>query len=332
MRTLTLARAAATSWLIASESGGASIASTATAGRVHRRDAIEPRPISETPGNIPVAARSSSSRDVDGRGLAGNQAWDRDIAVGIVQRSQDAAEHGEGIRHRSPPHTAVDAGGEGSNLHFDRDQAAERNRHRGSADAPVCGVGDHDHIGRESIAMGGEKLWQVRRSRLLLTLHEHLHTDRRSTLEGPHHPGVYDDAAFVVRRTATVEAAVAFGRLERRGGPLGVWTGRLDVVMCIQEHGGGSWWGGDLAEDSRVGPGRLEKPDATHAGSLEELCGPLRRSAHRLRVECRCADGRDSYQILEVGPECSEEIVDGRDQVVVHGCDATTHGRRPGGT
>jgi hypothetical protein len=45
MRMLTLARATGTSWLIASLIGGASTASTETAGLVHMRPVMLPDPI-----------------------------------------------------------------------------------------------------------------------------------------------------------------------------------------------------------------------------------------------------------------------------------------------
>ncbi len=68
MRMLTLARAAGTSWLIASERGGASMASTDTAGLIHSRLVSDPSPMNSMPSSTPAWERNSSS--VRSRGSA----------------------------------------------------------------------------------------------------------------------------------------------------------------------------------------------------------------------------------------------------------------------
>ena len=72
---------------------------------------------------------------------------------------------------------------------------------------------------------------------LLLALDEHRDADRQVVAVHPQRAEVGRDPGLVVGGAARVQAAVALGRLERRGVPLGVVVLGLDVVVGVEQHG-----------------------------------------------------------------------------------------------
>ena len=136
---------------------------------------------------------------------------------------------------------------------------------------------------------------------LLLALDEHRDADGQVVAEDPERAEVGGDAGLVVGGAAGVEPAVALGRLERRGVPVGVVVLGLDVVVGVEQHGRRARPGRPCA---RSPPGRrprretmstLSKPSARNScrhglGAALDLAGARRVGA----------DGLDADQVLEV--------------------------------
>src|SRR5579872_7257494 len=91
---------------------------------------------------------------------------------------------------------------------------------------------------------------------------------------------VQEELAFVVDRSARVDAPVAHGGLEWRGGPEVERLSRLHVVVPVNEYGLGSRRrSAPFAEDDRMAAGRQDL-------SLQSG-GPWTPPATRRRASCR---------------------------------------------
>ena len=158
---------------------------------------------------------------VDGRRLAGGQAGDGDVAVVVVERGEEAGQGRDRVGRRTAVHAAVVGVVGHADLDVAVDQTAQRRRQAGDAVVPVRRVGEDDHVGRQVVGERVEEPRQVRRAGLLLALDEDLHVDGRPRLVGADGRRVQHHAGLVVARPPPVQAAVAFGRLERRASPTG---------------------------------------------------------------------------------------------------------------
>ncbi len=116
-----------------------------------------------------------------------------------------------------------------------------------------------------------EELREVRRADLLLAFDEHLDVDRRRVSEGAERPEVNRDPGLVVRSAATVDAAAALNRLERRGRPGALVPRRLDVVVRVEEHGRRRRRARHLPEDGRRAAVNLKQLDSLHPDVGEEI-------------------------------------------------------------
>ena len=124
------------------------------------------------------------------------------------------------------------------------------------------------------------------------------------------------DAGLVVGGAATVEAAVALGRLERRGVPVGVVVLGLDVVVGVEQHRRRARRAGLVRDHRRgaaVGAGDLDaaKPSASNSvghrlGAALHLARPLGVGAH----------GLDPDQVLEVPADAGQDVLDAAAQLV----------------
>ena len=235
LRTLTLARADAISVLLASATRVASIARTASAGFIQIRSTTLPSPSSSTPGSSAGLRLDPVERVVQVGCLAGHQALDGDVARLVVQRRQQPAHRRQRVRDEAAPHPRVHRVVERLELDDAVDQAPQRRRQCRSADVPVDRVGDHDHVAAQQLLVLVEQCRQGRRTDLLLALDEHRHADGEIIAEGTDRGQVRGDTRLVVGRTAREQAAVALGRLERLGVPVGAFAGRLDVVVRVEQ-------------------------------------------------------------------------------------------------
>ncbi len=131
---------------------------------------------------------------------------------------------------------------ERSDCHIDRDQSAQARRQRGQACFQIRCIRQDQYICIESLSVCTEKLSEVLGADFFFTFDDQFHIDwkRSSRLEpGAKRSSVQQDSGLVVNHAASVETTVgANGRLE--GGALPVFraTGRLHVVMGIDQRGG----------------------------------------------------------------------------------------------
>ncbi len=152
---------------------------------------------------------------------------------------------------------------------------------------------------------------------LLLALDEHHDVDRQVVAVDAEGAEVGGDAGLVVGGAAGVEAAVALGRLERRGVPVGVVVLGLDVVVGVEQHRRRALAGRLLVRDHRraaaVGAGDLDvealggEQVAHGLGAALHLAGPLRVGADRL----------DPDQGLEVTSYAGKDVAHPRAEVVI---------------
>ena len=218
----------------------------------------------------------------------------------VVQAGDQPGQRDQRVGHQAAPHAGVDGVGQRADLDVDADQAAQAGGQRGHADVPVAGVGDHDDVGAELVLVLAQQRGQGVGADLLLALDEHRDADRQVVAVHPQGAEVGRDAGLVVGGAAGVEAAVALGRLERRGVPLGVVVLGLDVVVGVEQHRRRAL-GARLVRDHRgraaVGADDLDGVEALgpeqrghRLGAALHLAGPRRVGADRL----------DADQVLEV--------------------------------
>ena len=208
--------------------------------------------------------------------------------------------------------------GEGADLDVEADQTAQAGGESGDADVPVAAVGDHDHVGAELLEVLLQQGREAVGADLLLALDEHHDVDRQVVAVDAQRAEVGGDPGLVVGGAAGVETAVALGRLERRGVPVGVVVLRLDVVVGVEQHGRRAVAGRALVGDHRrataVGAGDLAvealggEQVADRLGTALHLAGALGVGAHRL----------DPDQRLEVSSYAGKYVAHPGAQVVSH--------------
>ncbi|PQM47701.1 hypothetical protein C1Y40_02088 [Mycobacterium talmoniae] len=196
---------------------------------------------------------------------------------------------------------------QGGDFHDTVGQPAQRHRQRRHVDAPVVRVGDDDHVGGQLVAVGGQQRTQRRRPGLLLPLHEHRHPHRRPAPVRPERRQMRCDTGLVVGAAALVEPAVAFGRLERRRGPLAGIALGLHIVVGVQQHGRRPGRGG-IAGDHRRGAALGDDPNLRKAGLRQQIRDHLGAAMH-LGSALRVGPHRfDADQTLQVAPHRRQHL------------------------
>ena len=112
-------------------------------------------------------------------GHARLQARHRDLAVVVVQAREHPDQGGERVGHGAAEHARVDAVVERRHGDDHADHAAQRGGQRRLADGPVRGVGEHDRVGPQLLAVPLEDGRQRVGADLLLALDEDRHPDRQ---------------------------------------------------------------------------------------------------------------------------------------------------------
>ncbi len=122
-------------------------------------------------------------------------------------------------------------------------------------------------------------------------------------------------ARLVVRRTPTVEAAVAFDRLERIASPQPQVSGGLDVVVRVEQHGGTSGGAGTVTEHG----GLPARPDdlGTEAAGAQQGGDRGGGALQVMVVEAVVGDAGDSDQPFQVGANAGHLVGHGGAQLVV---------------
>ena len=125
-----------------------------------------------------------------------------------------------------------------------------------------------------------------------------------------------ENLALVVGGTARINSPFAHDRFERGRGPEFVVTGGLDVIMSVDEHGGGRIGRAGVGEDGGMTGGGQDF--GGQAGVGETLTDPLGRLGHVGQVVGLGRDrrhGQPVEQIIEVQVEVGVDAID-------HGCHA----------
>ena len=159
------------------------------------------------------------------------------LPVVVVQGGEQAGQRHQGVGHQPAPHAGVDGVGQRADADVDAHEAAQAGGQGGYADVPVAAVGDHDHVGREVVAgarsAGRARVSEPTSSSPSMNI---VTPTPRSSPRARIGREVRDDPGLVVGGAAGVEAAVALGRLEGRGVPLGVVVLGLHVVVGVEQH------------------------------------------------------------------------------------------------
>ena len=134
---------------------------------------------------------------------------------------------------------------------------------------------------------------------------------------------VHRDAGLVVGGAAAVEPAVPFGRLERVAIPVRGLARRLDVVVRVQQDGGGTRRAGPAAEHGGTAVPGGHHVDLGQAGLAQQRgdlggAGPHVPRGGRVRRH-----RRDPHQALQVGTGGRQDLPDAVAEVSGHEVDAT---------
>ena len=190
--------------------------------------------------------------------------------------------------------------------------AAQRDGESGGAGIPVAGVGHDDDVGAQGIRMIGEELGERQRACLLLTLEEERDAEveviAHDLLEGTEGADVGHDARLVVGGAATVQAAAAHGRLERRRLPEGLVADRLHVVVRVEQDRRAAVSCGTRREDGGHAPltragdlGVGDRDGLEEAGGVDECLHRLGALPHGGGVEAGKGHRRDAHECAEIG-------------------------------
>jgi hypothetical protein len=206
-----------------------------------------------------------------------------DRALGAVQARHDLAEHVQRVGDRAAEPAGVQVGAGSLDGYVHRDQALGRDRHRWLAGPPHRPVRGYHEVGGQIPRVIADARRQVRAADLLLALEQELHIQRKRALLGEKgQRGAEDDVhrPLVVGRAAPADDVADAGELERRRVPFGQVTGRLHVVMPVDEYGRRPGGSEPLAGDDGVAAGRQDP-----APSKGQLPGqPVGGGAHGRRA------------------------------------------------
>ena len=140
-------------------------------------------------------------------------------------------------------------------LHFAGDDAAEPVGDGGDTGGVLAGIADDGHVAFQLLFALFEEAIEVVAADFFLAFDDKLHVDGELLLRlEPGFDGldVGEHLAFVVRRAAGVDLAVADLRLEGGRFPFVERIGRLDVVVAIDECGGRAGCVEPLAVHDRI--------------------------------------------------------------------------------
>ena len=135
---------------------------TVIAGLAQSRCGTEPEPISDDAVEQAGLGAHPLGRVLHVGGGALVQTGHRDVAVVVVQAGQQPHQHAQRVGHHAAPQPGVQAVVERGDLDDAVGQAAQRHRQRRDLGAPVVRVGDHDHVGGQRVAVGGQQSAQRR--------------------------------------------------------------------------------------------------------------------------------------------------------------------------
>ena len=169
-------------------------------------------------------------------------------------------------------------------------------------DGGVRRVRDDDDVAGQGVAVLVQQRGEGGGARLLLALDEQRDPDRRPALVGAQHREVGHHAGLVVGGAAAVEAPVALGRLERRGGPQLVAAGGLHVVVGVEQHGRGAGRCGPVRDDRRGAALRGDDPHVLAARVPRQRGDGLGAAPGVVGVRGIGPDARDADEPFEVGP------------------------------
>ncbi len=110
---------------------------------------------------------------------------------------------------------------------------------------------------------------------------------------------VHHDPAFVVGHTPSIQPSLALGGLERIGGPLVCRTGRLNVIVGVEEKRGRTLGGRDLRKDRRVASLQSQELGVLEPRPVEDRDDCLCRLVHFRLVVAGRADRRKPDQVAE---------------------------------
>jgi hypothetical protein len=113
---------------------------------------------------------------------------------------------------------------------------------------------------------------------------------------------LHPELAFVVDGAASVDIAVALGRLEWRADPLVERVGRLDIVMCVAESRGLAGGVKPVGVNQRM-PRSGNDLDILKPNALEIRSDKFGRSTDVALVILQGADAGDAQQILKLVEE-----------------------------
>ena len=212
---------------------------TVTAGLFQMRLRIVPSPIGEVPGSRPASSRSVSSAYSGVVGVALGHPLDGDGAVVVPERRQHLDGRHHRVGHRSAEHAGVRCMVQSAHAHGEPRVPSQRDGQAGRHGVPVAGVGDHDGVGAQRVLVVGRNCANEREP---YSSSPSMNIAIPSSRSSPSTSATARIEAMcammpglVVCRTATVQATVAHGRLERRRLPQRVVSGRLHVVVRVQQ-------------------------------------------------------------------------------------------------
>src|SRR5262245_6675891 len=164
------------------------------------------------------------------------QALHRHASLAVMKRGDEPAQRRQCVRHRPSITAAVHRMIERANLYNAVENPAYGSGQRRLAYGPVRAVCEHDGIGTQQVLVLAEELGQMRGPDFLLALDEDGHANRRLPLPRLQCRRVNRDSGLVIGRTTTKKTSPTFRRHEWRRIPEFVGTGRLDVMMCVEQY------------------------------------------------------------------------------------------------
>ena len=277
----------------------------------HQRHPIEQARVGAKAGLVegqrrdPLALRCLELRDI------GFELRHRRAARIVYETPEQTRECRGGVDDRSTPHAAVDRVIEGPNTHVYLHDAPQAGGQARQARCQVLGVGEHQHVAVQTIAVKLQELGQVPGADLLLALDDDLHVNGQGSLgfePGAQRGDVQQDAGLVVHHAATVQAPVlAQGRLEGRGLPSLETTGGLHIMVRGDQYRGGVVEGRALLP-AHVGMRSLELQhlDLVEAGPGEQPRHGIGRPHQLHRIEAvgrNSGNARQLHQLRHAGVE-----------------------------
>ena len=181
---------------------------------------------------------------VAGRAEAVVEAFDGDAVAVVVKGRDQAGEDGGGVADGAAEAAGVKVVRRGADGDLHAEIAAAVDVDAGPAGTPAAAVGGEQDVGGEEIAVVFEDDREGAAADFFLAFEQELHVDGEAVVGGE--PGLDGgdgdpEGRLVVRRAAGVDAVVLDGGFEGWGVPELDRVGGLDVVMAVDEQGGGAF-------------------------------------------------------------------------------------------